>query len=293
MLPEVRVDSFTRVHDEFFDLGEITIHAATAGNGGPVVLLHGFPEFWYSWRFQIPALVGASRRVIALDLRGYNLSSKPRGVAEYSITAVADDVVRVIGRLGERVALVGHDWGGVIAWRVARIAPHLLDRLVIVNIPHPRAIADAIRSPRQAMRFAYQIPLQFPLLPEKLLTRNSCALLRHLLKRGVRRREAVTHDDLERYVEAWTRPDAMTSMLNYYRAVARKTPSRHARNAAPDSPPPTLLVCGDREPVFLQETLHASRDYLPAITIETIRRAGHFAHQDDPERFNQLLLGFL
>lgn len=271
----------------------ITLHTVEAGSGTPVVLLHGFPEFWYSWRYQIDALVGAGLRFIAPDLRGYNRSAKPEGVAAYSIETVAQDVVALIDQLGEKAALVGHDWGGVVAWRVAKIAPHLLSSLTVLNIPHPHAVNEKKSSPKQAVRFWYQLALQPPAVPEIVLAARNFLALRRLLQQSVRRPGAVSERDLDLYVDAWRQRGALTGMLNYYRALLRRTPSRSAAATTPESPPPTMLVMGEHEPVFLRETLEASAKYLPTIRLELVASGGHFVHQDDPEAVNQLLIRFV
>src|SRR5690242_12831972 len=150
----------------FVDVGEVRLHVADAGNGPLVVLLHGFPEFWYTWRRQIPALAQAGFHAVAPDMRGYNLSDKPAGVRAYRVPALVEDVAGLIRACGAaRATVIGHDWGGLVAWAFAMEHPEMLDRLVILNSPHPRAMARAIRTPRQFLKSWYMMFFQIPWLP--------------------------------------------------------------------------------------------------------------------------------
>lgn len=271
----------------------LELHTIEAGSGPPVVLLHGFPEFWYSWRFQIEPLVAAGYRVVAPDLRGYNRSEKPSGSGSYSIEHVADDIVALCEALGGNVALVGHDWGGVVAWRVAKVAPQLLRSLVVLNIPHPAALNEKKSSPRQMIRFWYQLALQPPVVTEVLLRANRCYLLRRMLQRMVLNKSAVTERDLAMYVDAWRQPGALTGMVNYYRAIIRRRPRTTVRQTTPSATPAAMLIAGDREPVFLRETLEASSRFLPSLRFQLVEGAGHFVHHDRADEVNRLLLDFI
>jgi pimeloyl-ACP methyl ester carboxylesterase len=273
--------------------GEISLHWVEQGEGSPVVLLHGFPEFWYSWRHQLPALAAAGFRALAPDLRGYNQSDKPAGVGNYALPLVAGDVIRFIEELAQPVALVGHDWGGIIAWRVARQRPDLLHRLVILNAPYPRAIIRAMRSPQQLWRFWYQLALQPPFLPELVLNARRHAFLRTIMLRAARRRGALTADDLAMYQEAWSQSGALTAMANYYRALYRRRSGRAARNPTHAPIPPSMMIWGMEDAVFLPPTAAASNEYVRDLHIQWVDGAGHFVQWDAPERVNELLLDFL
>src|SRR5262249_33835635 len=142
-------------------VGGLRLHYVEAGAGPPVLLLHGFPEFWYSWRHQLPALAGAGFRAWAPDLRGYNESEKPAGVRNYRVRLLVEDVAGLIRHTGAgRATVVGHDWGGVIAWRLAMDRPELVERLVILNAPHPGAFLRELRNPAQWLRSAYVLFFQ-------------------------------------------------------------------------------------------------------------------------------------
>ena len=185
------------------DVNGVRLHCVVAGEGPLVILLHGFPELWYSWRRQIPALVQAGFRVVAPDLRGYNLSERPRHVREYSIQRLAGDVAGLVAAFGvERAAIVGHDWGAGVAWAFAMAYPERLTRLAILNGPHPERLLRSLRTPAQLAKSWYMFFFQLPWLPERLLRAGG---YRRLLEpmRGEARPGAFTEDDLVRYREAF------------------------------------------------------------------------------------------
>ena len=252
------------------------------GDGPTVVLLHGFPEFSYSWRKQLPALARAGFRAVAPDLRGYGQSPKPHGVKPYRIPEIADDVAALIERLGAPVHLVAHDWGAVCAWYLAMTRPEFVRKLVILNIPHPVAIVRALkRSLRQKLNLSYQLFFQLPFLPELFLR----VFGRQLLKRMAR----FTPEDVETYLRAWR--GSLTPMLNYYRAMARSRGELRPMFRPIDTP--TMIIHGAREPVFIPSAFEPLPDWVPNLRIEHIPRAGHFVQTDAAERVNELLVEFL
>ena len=183
------------------NLGDVRLHYVEAGEGPLVLLLHGFPQFWYEWRHQIPALVEAGFRVVAPDMRGYNLSDKPPGVRAYRLELLARDVERLILACGERTAsLVGHDWGAIVAWIAAMRHPERVDRLVILNVPHPARFLDGLLSPGQLLRSSYMFFFQIPRLPEAVIRAGDFALLRSVFRRDPVRRGAFSAEEIERYV---------------------------------------------------------------------------------------------
>jgi pimeloyl-ACP methyl ester carboxylesterase len=203
----------------------VTLHTVLAGteDGAPVILLHGFPEFWYGWRHQIPYLAERGCRVIAPDQRGYNLSDKPRGVNAYRISELARDITGLIDTLGyERVTLIGHDWGAAVAWWVATQYPERLNKLVILNVPYPTLMNKVYLEGnfRQFMKSWYVFFFQIPVLPEALLSaRNYRAMERSLYTSG--KPGTFASEDIHQYKQAWSQPGALTAMLNWYRAAAR------------------------------------------------------------------------
>src|ERR687894_313711 len=206
----------------YANLGDVRLHYVEAGEGPLVVLLHGFPQFWYEWRHQVPALVEAGFRVVAPDMRGYNLSDKPPGVQAYRVELLARDVERLILACGERAAdVVGHDWGGIAAWIAAMRHPGRVERLAILNVPHPARSLDGLLSPMQLLRSSYMFFFQIPRLPEAVIRAGDFALLRSALGRDPVRSGALTAEDIERYIEAIAQPGALTATLNYYRVLLR------------------------------------------------------------------------
>jgi pimeloyl-ACP methyl ester carboxylesterase len=270
-------------------VGEVDIHFVEAGQGPLVVLLHGFPEFWYSWRDQIPALVRGGFRVIAPDLRGYNDSSKPRDIDSYRIVSVVHDIAGLIVQSGDApCVLVGHDWGGVVAWLLPMLHPSLVRKLIVANSAHPVPLARELRHSRaQRLRMSYQLFMQIPWLPEFIMRRFGCAALRTLL----RRTGNFDSRELVEYVEAWRKPGALRGMTNYYRALRR-----HRRELRPLMRPidvPTLLIWGERDPVFTRATTENFQDYVPNLRIERIAEAGHFVQSEAPDRVNRAMMEFL
>src|SRR5581483_11561431 len=206
----------------FVDTNGIRLHCAVDGNGPLVILLHGFPECWYSWRHQIAALAPRFR-VVAPDLRGYNESDKPKGVAAYALAELVADVRGLIDAFGERDAvIVGHDWGGAIAWTFAMEHPEATRRLVVMNCPHPAIFTQHLRTNRAQMaRSWYMLFFQIPWLPETLLGLNHAWAVGNAIQQSMIRKDALTDDDLARLRDAASRPGALRSAINYYRATFR------------------------------------------------------------------------
>ena len=258
-----------------------------------MVLLHGFPEFWYSWRFQIPALAAAGFRVVAPDMRGYNLSDKPEGVESYALEGLARDVERLIGALGEeRAVVVGHDWGGIVAWAVATLHPERVERLVILNVPHPERFSRGLRTPRQLLKSSYAFFFQLPWLPERVLRAGDFALVRSVLRNDPVRPGTFGEHDIDRYVRALSRPGALTAALNYYRALARRAPAV-ARALRRRVGAPVMVIWGQRDLFLVPELARPGPTWVPDARVERLPDASHWVQQDRPERVNALLLDFL
>lgn len=267
------------------DINGVELHWVEAGEGPLVVLLHGFPEFWYSWRNQIPALVRAGHRVIAPDLRGYNESSKPAGIAAYKMQTVVQDIAALIARSGDVPCdVVGHDWGGVAAWFHAMLHPDQVRRLAVLNSPHPVPLRRELRRSReQRLRMWYQLFFNIPWLPDTLLRLGGLRLM-------MRRAGRFTDAELREYARSWRWPGAVRGMLGYYRAMLR-TRAELAPLVRPIDVP-TLLIWGERDPVFTRATTENFSDYVPNLRVERIAEAGHFVQTDAANRVNELLVGF-
>jgi epoxide hydrolase 4 len=276
------------------DAGEVRLHYVEAGTGPLVLLLHGFPEFWYSWRHQIPALAAAGFRVVAPDLRGCNRSEKPPGVAAYRMERLVGDVAGLIAACGaQRASLVGHDWGGAVAWAVAARRPEAVERLAVLNAPHPsRFLAVARRRPRQLARSWYMAFFQLPWLPERVTRARGYAGLRRSLARAANP-GTFTTDDLDRYVEAFRQPGAVSGGINYYRAMGRSLrPARSAAARRSRVQAPVLVIWGERDRFLLPELADPGR-HAPNARVVRLPDAGHFVHQDAPEAVNHLLVDYL
>ena len=224
------------LREGYADIGDVQLHYVEAGRGPLIVLLHGFPEFWYGWRLQIEPLAAAGFRVVAPDMRGYNLSSRPDGVEDYDIEKLADDIHGLIHERGAQSAsLVGHDWGGTVAWFTAMNHPEVVDRLAILNAAHPRKLSQGLHHPGQLRKSWYFFFFALPEFPETVVHANNWHFFRHFLRDAD---PAYTPQEFDRYVEAWSQPGAATGMINYYRSSVR-TPSKKAEAAIrPLTPPP-------------------------------------------------------
>jgi pimeloyl-ACP methyl ester carboxylesterase len=273
------------------ELPGVRLHYVEAGTGPLVVLLHGFPEFWFAWRAQITALAAAGYRVVAPDLRGYNTSSKPSRVSDYTAQRLAGDVRALIAERGEQQAMVvGHDWGGVVAWTTAFEHPGAVARLAILDMPHPRRMLEGLRTLRQLRRSWYVFAFQPPGLPERLIARDRWAALRAPLEQDARP-GALSPADIDRYVQAWSQPGAATGMLNYYRAAFRRAPWRAAADIRPVTAP-TLVIWGERDRHLGVELAEPHTADVPRLERVVRLDASHWVHHDEPETVSRLLAEF-
>lgn len=268
----------------------IRLHWVEQGSGPLVVLLHGFPEFWYSWRRQIPVL--AERfRVLAPDMRGYNLSEKPpRG---YDIETLADDVLALVHEAGEEeAAIVGHDWGGGVAWAFALRHAPATRKLAILNAPHPLRFQEELRNPRQLLRSSYMLFFQLPALPELLLGANRSWLIGRGLRSSAVAKEAFSDDDIERYREAISRPGALNAALNYYRGLlgARRRLGELPNDGVVQAP--TLVLWGEHDRALGTELASGLERWAPNLRVALLD-CGHWTQQERPDEVNRLLLDFV
>jgi pimeloyl-ACP methyl ester carboxylesterase len=277
----------------YADLADVRLHLVEAGSGPLVILLHGFPEFWYSWRQQIPALANAGFHVVAPDQRGYNRSDKPVGVAAYSITALTQDVANLIRDCGaERAVVVGHDWGAVVAWNFAMRYPQMLERLVIMNVPHPQRFLRGLRTLRQLRKSWYMFFFQLPWLPEASIRAAHFATLRHTFRTDPVQPESFSAEDIARYMEALAQPGALTAAINYYRAAFRRTPAQQP-SGFQRIDAPVLVIWGEQDRYLGSELAEPDRQLVPNVRVERLPEASHWVQVDQPEIVNRLLLDFL
>jgi len=271
----------------------IRLHVVQEGprDGPLVLLLHGFPEFWYGWRRQIPYLAAAGYRVWAPDQRGYNLSDKPQGIAAYGLDALAADVVGLIDAANrKRAFLVGHDWGAAVAWHVAARYPERLERLVVINVPHGAVMREHLRrNAAQRRKSWYIFFFQTPWLPEAVSRLGNWRLLAQALQK-TSRPGTFTDADLALYREAWSQPRAYASMVNWYRALFRQPPAGPLQRRIDV---PTLLIWGARDRFLGREMAQPSIDLCRDGRLVFFEGATHWVHHEEPDRVNALIEGFL
>jgi epoxide hydrolase 4 len=280
-LPDVGIE----LREGNAEVGEVSLHYVEAGDGPLVVLLHGFPEFWFGWRLQIAPLAAAGFRVVAPDTRGYNLSSKPEDFHAYAVDLLAADIRALIGELGaESAVLVGHDWGGTIAWTMAMNHPEVVDRLAILNAAHPRRLQEGLKNPNQLRKSWYFFFFALPGLPEDVVH-----FFRHFLQEA---NPPYTPEEIERYVEAWSQEGAAAGMINYYRASVRQSQKEAAAKFRPISAP-TLVIWGERDSYLGSDLAEPHGDDVPNLDrVERLPDASHWVHHDEADRVNQLLIDF-
>jgi pimeloyl-ACP methyl ester carboxylesterase len=276
----------------FLQIDHIHLHLKLAGpeGGQPVVLLHGFPEFWYGWRRQIPALASAGYRVVVPDQRGYNLSDKPRGIGSYELDRLARDVVGLLDGLGYQDAyLVGHDWGAVAAWWTAIQYPKRVRRLAILNGPHPEVMQqNLIHNPVQRRKSRYIFFFQLPLLPELLFRYHDHQTAARILERSSLP-GSYSAEDLQQYRAAWSQPGAWTGMLNWYRALRRRIRDRHMPAKVQ---PPTLVIWGEQDAALAAVMARQSLDFCQDGRLKLIPEATHWVQHDAADQVNAWLIDF-
>ncbi len=271
----------------------IFLHVVTAGNphGQPVILLHGFPEFWFSWRHQLPALEASGFQVIVPDQRGYNLSAKPEGIEHYRIETLAADILGLADHFAcEQVSLVGHDWGAAVAWYLAIKQPARVRRLVIMNVPHPYIMMEFLsHSLRQVLKSWYIGLFQIPILPERLLSMGNYAAMARLLTANAKR-STFSKEDISEYKKSWSQPGAVTAMLAWYRAAFRE---RSALKLKERVSIPTLILWGRRDAALLSKMAERSLNWCDEGRLFFFDEATHWVQHDESDSVNLHLLKFL
>lgn len=268
----------------------IRMHYVTQGEGPLIVLLHGFPEFWYSWRHQIPFLAEQGYTVVAPDLRGYNDTDKPR--KGYELPTLLRDIAGLITGLGrEKAVIVGHDWGGVLAWAFAINYPHMTERLIVLNAPHPGAMQREMRTLKQLRKSWYVFFFQLPWLPEYALLRDNASAVGRMLHGAALQKSAFPPEEIAKYQAAMSKPGAMTAALNYYRQLLRRGPRAYAGHLHVSVP--ALLIWGVHDVALGVALTYNLEQWVPNLRIERIDDSGHWVQQEQPEKVNRLILAFL
>ena len=314
---------------EYADVNGVRLHYARAGSGPLIVFLHGFPEFWFEWKSQI-AEFSRDHTAVAPDMRGYNLSSKPTELAAYQMPQLVEDVRALTAQLlkstGETTfTLVAHDWGGVVAWVFAAQHPEMLDKLVIVNAPHPTVFGRLLLEDKgQQQASQYMLMFRGP-QAEETLSANSYALLTSMVLGAGLKDGTVTEADRKMYVDAWSQPGALTGGLNYYRASGIGPPASAAAPPAPSgagrqvegasaaaspalseasrrvegsTPPinirvPTLVIWGEKDTALLSSNLNGLDQVVQTLTIRRIPEGTHWVVREKPAEVNRLIREYL
>jgi pimeloyl-ACP methyl ester carboxylesterase len=270
----------------------VTLHVVEAGpaDGPLLILLHGFPEFWWAWRHHITPLAEAGYHVIVPDMRGYNLSDTPKGLDAYRLETLSADVLSLADRIGvNRFSLVGHDWGGVIAWDVAASHPGRIDRLVVMDAPNADLWAKVMmRRPTQALRSTYAAFFQLPAVPEAVLRAGEFRALREMMQRSARK-GTFPPEAMDRYVEAWSHPGSLTAMLNYYRALRKRRLPREPRRVRT----PALILWGENDVALEHHVARAALEACDDGQLKIIPDTTHWLHLEEPDRITAEIMAFL
>ncbi len=289
------------IQNGYADVNGERLHYATAGSGKLMLFLHGFPDFWRIWRRQLEVF-GRTHQVVAPDMRGYNLSSKPVDVHAYELPILVEDIASLVDYFGHPTAtVVGHDWGGVVAWEFAQAHRERVERLVIINAPHP-AILRRELAHNAAQQRASQYLLRFrSSQAEAVLSANTFAVLTDSVVKPGRQQGYFTEEDANAYVTAWSQPGALTGALNYYRAADFR-PGMTLSDAVSDQSgeplsgvvtTPTLVIWGEQDTVLLAGNLEGLEQYVPRVRIERVPDASHAIIHENPDLLNTLIHDFM
>jgi epoxide hydrolase 4 len=283
---------FVDANGQRFELAE----AGDATSPKLAILLHGFPELNFSWRHQIPVLVQQGWRVWAPNMRGYGASSKPEGIEAYRIDTLLQDVAALIDAAkaenpATKVMLIAHDWGAIVAWMFAIRKVRPLDRLVIMNVPHPKCAEREIRKWRQLRKSWYIFFFQIPWLPERLLLARYARAVRRAFTGTAANTGNFSKEALEVYANAAQRPGAITAMLNYYRALLRLPDMRSVGDGVVETN--TLVIWGENDLALDIHLLDGMEQWVPRLTLHRLRGISHWVQQDAPDEVNALLVDWL
>lgn len=282
------------IRTEFVDTGEIRFEVDTCGDPGSerlALCLHGFPECAYSWRFQLPLLAKLGFRAWAPNQRGYGRTTRPEGARNYRMRLLVDDVGRLIDASGAKsVTLLGHDWGGAVAWTAALTAVRPLDRLIVMNLPHPTRFQQAVRTWAQLRKSWYMAFFQIPWLPERLLAAQNARAIRDAFRGMAIDKSRFPDEVLDVYAQNALQPGALTAMLNWYRGIRYVDADLQQRIS---NPPildvPTLMVWGEHDSALGKELTYGTDELVRDFTIHYLPNVSHWVQQEAPEQVNAIL----
>jgi epoxide hydrolase 4 len=308
-LAVIALSSTAHARDEYVNTNGIRFHCLTGGKAGELVMfLHGFPEFSYEWKDQLQEF-GKDHRVVAPDLRGYNLSDKPAALDAYRVSVLLEDIRGLADhfRKGRKLILVGHDWGGALAFAFAAAHPEYLDKLVVINAPYPAVFGKLLASdPVQQKASQYMFLFRGPQAEEKL-TANNYALLNRIVLDDLLKSGAMTATDQKAYIQAWSQPGAVTGGLNYYRAnrlgppvppeleaqIGTSDPEFGHETAQTVVRVPTLVIWGEKDPALPPANLEGLPPYVPQLTIQRIPDGSHWVIHQKPAEVNGYIRAFI
>ena len=275
----------------FINTNGIDLHYVSEGSGKLMLMLHGFPEFWYSWRHQIEEFA-SDYHVVAIDMRGYNDSDKPESQSAYQMSEFIEDVRGVIRGLGyEDCILVAHDWGGAIAWNFAYAYPEMVEKLIVMNIPHPAKFAEGLKTPQQLQKSWYIFAFQLPWLPEFMFQLNDYQAIKEAFTGMAIDKTAFSPADLQAYRDAAAKPGALTAMINYYRGIFGALFDRPQEWRILNIP--TLTIWGEEDTALGKELTYGTEAYVRDWQIKYIPNCSHWVQQEQPALVNKYMGEFL
>jgi pimeloyl-ACP methyl ester carboxylesterase len=290
------------LEEHYAELNGVRLHYVTAGSGKLILFVHGFPEFWYAWKKQLLEF-GKDHLAVAPDMRGYNLSEKPPGVDPYQLKFLVEDLRALGEHLGQKsFVLVGHDWGGVVAWAFALQYPEYLQKLVVINAPHPAIFERELReNPAQQKASEYMLMFRSSRAEQTLSANNYAFLFDGVLREGLNAGH-FTDEDRRAYLDAWSKPGALTGGLNYYRAAHVGPPGPEGAPAegsfAGELPTltvevPTLVIWGEKDPYLLTGNLEGLDEFVRDLAIKRIPDGTHWVIHEKPALVNDSIRAFL
>ncbi|MBU9723361.1 MULTISPECIES: alpha/beta fold hydrolase [Bacillaceae] len=278
------------LESHFIKTNEMVLHTKVGGpeNGPLLILLHGFPEFWYGWKNQIHIFAEAGYRVVVPDQRGYNLSDKPKGLGHYTMNVLRDDIIGLIDHFQrEKATIVGHDWGALMAWHIAATRPDRVKEIIPINAPHPAVFMEkAVRYPIQIVRSSYILFFQLPTLPEKTLQDNGYGLVKKMMQ-FTSNKGTFSHGVLRTYEVAWSQEGALTSMLNWYRALRAGSLDQLSKEKIKV---PVHLIWGKGDAFLSFAMAKESMSKCIEGRFTMVEEATHWIHHEQPYILNRLIM---